>query len=295
MTGGTIDVLVYSRRHPVRTLAILGALSLALHAATLMWLQPFAPKRATLGQPAGTTPAVKIRVVEAPRATPVTSPSRPAAAPARPAARGNSRTAVTASTSAAPSTYTDLLPTGAWHAERIGNGTATSTGTNVGIAPKTKAAIDELSSRLDIPLFARTKGGTARAVAKLLLAPDGSFSLAYLDGDPLLRACLHAALSQKSNLDVLARLMRAEERTEFVISFVHEESIAANLSRSVDDFRLGDGRLTIARTTYQPLPTSGMPLPDAHQKRAERRDRAQLDRLMDSPAYHSPLRDRRLP
>src|SRR5690606_22255567 len=111
------------------------------------------------------------------------------------------------------------------------------------------------------------------------------FSLDYLDGDPLLRACLYAVLVKQDNLDVLARLMRSEKRTEFLLTFEHEESLAVNLSRYLDDFRLGEGRLTVRRTTYQPMPSSGIPMPDEDQKRAERRDKAHLERLKELPAY----------
>ena len=282
-------------RHPIRTLVYLSILSMLFHAATLYWLHGMADRRVTLGKPEGMSPTVKIKLVEPVKVAPVPSTTyqgKPASTGARKAARPAAAPATTSP--AAPRTYSDLLPTGAWQAEQMDKDAAPVAGVNVGVAPAARAAIDEFSSRLDIPLFSRTKGGKSRAVAKILLQPDKTFMLDYLDGDPLLRACLYAALIKPANLEVLRRMMAVEAKTEFVISFTHEESSAVNLSRYLDDFRLADGRLSISRTTYQPMPTSGMPLPDEDARRAIARDKASLDRLKELPAYQSPLRHRLL-
>lgn len=289
-------VLQYTWRHPVRTLVWLGLLSLICHALTIYWLRGPASNRAHLGKPAGISPTVKIKITQRVKVAPVASTSRSAPA-ARTGARHQPSAAAPkagAVAAAGPQTYSDLLPSGAWQAEQMGKDITPTAGTNVGVAPAARAAIDELSSRLDIPLLARAKGGKSRAVAKVILGADQIFILGYLDGDPLLRACLYAALTKPANLAVLKRMMEAEGKSEFVVAFAHEASSAINLSRYVDNFLLADGKLSISRTTFQPLPTAGIALPDADQKRAEARDRMHLQRLRDSPAYQSPLRQRSL-
>lgn len=287
--------LVPDKFRPWRSLALLGLFSLAIHLGTIFMLEA-PPRRPTLGRPVGTTPAVKLKVIEKPKLE----------AKPKPPSRGSGRqgtaksptptnSGVAAAPTAKPKSYTDLLPSGAWHGERVDQGTEVVPGTNVGVAPPTRAAIDEFSGRLDIPLFSRTKGSTeARAVAKIRRLPDGGFQLDYLDGEPLMRACLYVALIQPANLEILGRLMASEGKDEFLLTFTHTESLAINLSRYADDFSLADGRLTIRRTTFQPIPGSGMALPDEHAKRAKARDRANLERLKDTPAFHSPLRQRLL-
>lgn len=285
-----------TRPSPVRTWPwALGLVSLLLHAVSILMLTPF-DGRPRLGKPAGASPSVRIKLVEAaPRPLAVKSPTRPQTAGRRPRRPAAESPASASAPSTAGKSYEDLLPSGSWKGGDLPGDVMVPQGTNVGISPPTRAAIDEFSSRLDIPIFARTKGGPARAVAKVRRLPDGRFMLDYLDGDPLMRACLYVALIQRDNLEILARIMRAEERDEFLLTFAHSESLSVNLSRYVDDFLLADGRLTIARTTFQPVPHPGMALPDEHAKRAARRDRSQLDRLQDTPAFHAPLRRRLLP
>jgi hypothetical protein len=160
-------------------------------------------------------------------------------------------------------------------------------------------ATEELSGKLDIPLFFRMQAGDSKAVAKIARDAAGTLRFAYIEGTPLLRAVVYDALRTAANRALLAEWLDRMRTNEVVISFrLHAIKTSRPPSREEETLRFTEGRVVIERTMliFEGGGAGGLsiPLPDEEADRAKLRDRIHLDRLLGSPAYQAPIRDRLL-
>ena len=195
--------------------------------------------------------------------------------------------------SAAPSTYKDLFPGPTWPS---GSVVGSSTRTVTPVSSETKKLSGHLEGQLDIPLLFREKSANSKAVAKFRRTGERNWTFEYIDGEPVLRAIIFQAFKNKKNLDKITALSFELKSNEIIFVLEQVTKPALNGMKQFED------RMTFSgtRITYTRMiligddGTRGMPLPDEEAKRAKMRDEVALKRLMDSPAYHSPIRNRNI-
>jgi hypothetical protein len=172
-------------------------------------------------------------------------------------------------------------------------------------ASAVQAASEELMGHLDIPLVARKRDVAAKASAKLRRASPSSWVFEYVDGDPLLRAVLFEALRIEPNKATVQGLFAQMRTRELLVYLRFSTRLAPGAGELMqEDTRIQRGRIDIVKVLLVGPSGSGesgggdgsallsLSLPDSEAKRARLRDRAELDRLMLSPAYFSPIRER---
>lgn len=285
-----------------RLLAVSLGLSLALHGLALLWAPPFQTNRQALKK--SYRQKVIVRMVERPaKANLATRPAAPKAATKSTVKTPTPSHETAASPKAdAPSHYGDLLPgLGNLPLDAVGGGTAQP------FAPPSQAAstvADELSGKLDIPLFFREQGDNVTASVKLELKNDSptGWWFVYIAGNPLLRAVLYEALRNQENATAVQDLFRELNTHELLISLrQHTVRQPDPHDHFTETVRLEGTKLIIERTLYfaPPVPDANsggggfaISLPDREAERAKLRDRMRLERLTLSPAYISPLRER---
>ena len=197
-------------------------------------------------------------------------------------------------TTEAPSSYKDLFPGPTWPSGSVSVGGSSRTPTQV--SSETKKLTGHLEGQLDIPLVFRENTATSKAVAKFRREEDGSWLFEYIDGEPVLRAVVFQAFKNKSNLDKISALSDELKSREIIFVLEQLTKPAMNGMKQFEDRMIFSGtRIIYTRMIFTGHDgSSGIALPDKEAKRAKLRDQVALKRLMDSPAYHSPIRNRKI-
>ncbi len=194
----------------------------------------------------------------------------------------------------APSSYKDLFPGSTWPSGSVSVGNTSRTPTQV--SSETKKISGELEGQLDIPLVYRENNSSSKAVAKFRRAADGAWMFEYIDGEPVLRAVVFQAFQNKGNLEKIIELSKELKTNEIVFVLEQITKPAINgLKQFEDNMTFSGIRIIYTRMIFSGHDgSSGIPLPDPEAARAKLRDRVALKRLMDNPAYHSPIRNRKI-
>jgi hypothetical protein len=283
-----------------RRQALLPALvwALGLHAGTYLLLVSLTARR-PIDAPRREPQTIKVRIV-GPAAPPrAPRPERPSPGPGRHPRPPRPSLPADPEPASLPSSprYEELFPA---------PGSATGLEGEPAEADRPKpvdqgllTATEELSGKLDIPLFFRAQAGDSKAVAKIARDASGALRFAYVEGTPLLRAVVYDALRTAANRALVAEWLDRMRTDEVVISFrLHAKKVSRPPTREEETLRFTRGRVIIERTMliYEGGGASGLSisLPDEEADRAKLRDRIHLDRLLTSPAYHAPIRDRPL-
>ena len=252
--------------------------------------------------------AVKVRIVETtipkppiPETKPITPATKATANPSvKPAGKHTSEEAPNAEdvvddepTTSVPTAYKDFFPGPTWPSGSVvGNSTRSPTI----VSSETKKISGHLEGQLDIPLVFRENTATSKAVAKFNRTEDGTWIFEYIDGEPVLRAVVFQAFKNKKNLDKIIDLSAELKSNEIIFVLEQITKPALNGMKHFEDGMTFSGtRIIYTRMIFTGHDgSSGMPLPDKEAKRAKMRDQVALKRLMDSPAYHSPIRNRKI-
>jgi hypothetical protein len=277
--------------------------SLALHAALALWTRRawhLVPDLVPRGQPPR---SVRVTLREKPKPAPKPAAAE-LAAPASPRPRPPAAQPRQKPPAPAPGGLTSeaLLPDASWSFAEDGEAGSTS-GTKPGTAPPSSAvqgAGSEVAGKLDIPLFLREVSGNAKAGARLVRDEGAAagWRFDWVDGDPYLRAVLFEALRAQKNQRVVLDLLTSWERTDVTIRLKQRTVVAHETTDKFrEDLTFGVGTIEVTRTVFTGPSVArygggGIPLPDEEAKRAKRRDRGQLRRLEESPAFNAPIRDR---
>jgi hypothetical protein len=194
----------------------------------------------------------------------------------------------------APSSYKDLFPGSTWGSGSVSVGNTSRTPTQV--SSETKKISGELEGQLDIPLVFRENTASSKAVAKFRRTADGTWMFEYIDGEPVLRAVVFQAFQNKSNLNKIIELSKELKTNEILFVLEQITKPAINGMKQFEDNMTFSGiRIIYTRMIFSGHDgSSGIPLPDPEAARAKLRDRVALKRLMDNPAYHSPIRNRKI-
>jgi hypothetical protein len=169
-----------------------------------------------------------------------------------------------------------------------------------------EGAAQDFGTHIDIPLVFRKNNNVAKAIAKISVKPVKAslvLVIEYLNGESHLRAVLFEALRKKDNQRAIYDMLAAMKRTELLIS-LRQASIltegAGGLQSAIhfEGYKLViDQKVFVSRAFKSPGFIEGaavlvsIPLPDMAAEKADRRDRAHLGRLTESPAYISPIKN----
>lgn len=250
--------------------------------------------------------AIKVRIVETTKPktpTPKTKliTSEPSAKPSvKPASQQTSAVAPNAEddedderAASAPTAYKDFFPGPTWPSGSVVGNSARSP---TKVSSETKKISGHLEGQLDIPLIFRENTAASKAVAKFKRAEDGTWIFEYIDGEPVLRAVVFQAFKLQKNLDKIIDLSAELKSNEIIFVLEQITKPALNGMKQFEDSMTFSGtRIIYTRMIFTGHDgSSGMPLPDKEAKRAKMRDQVALKRLMDSPAYHSPIRNRKI-
>ncbi len=249
--------------------------------------------------------AIKIRIVETkPKndpAPPKVAVSKPVAPNAMRPTKPDLKNADPATTdeekntraTSSSSTYKDFFPGPTWPAGSVvGNSNRAATQ----VSSETKKITGHLEGQLDIPLIFRENTAISKAVAKFRKDQDGRWSFEYIDGEAVLRAVVYQAFRNRKNMEKIEALADELKTNELIFILEQQTKPALNgMKQFADQMSYSGNRIIYTRMIFTGDDGSqGIPLPDEEAKRAKRRDKAALLRLMDSPAYHSPIRNRKI-
>lgn len=189
--------------------------------------------------------------------------------------------------------YPDFFPAPSWPSGTIVTG---KPATDVPATVETQKLSGHLSGALDIPLVFRENSGSSKAVAKFRKNSNGDWHFEYIDGEPVLRAVLYQAFLKPDNLQKIDELAAELKMTEIIFTIQQTTKLALDgWKQFSDSISYAGNRIIFARTIYTGSDgSSGMQLPDEEAKRAVLRDNVALKRLMNSPAYYSPIRNRKI-
>lgn len=239
---------------------------------------------------------VKIRIIHEPKVQSVSKPTKKNTDNSKKAAPDITPTKQDSDASekdAEPLSYKNLFPTDTWTSGKIITGPS---GRSPLASVATQKIAGQLSGQLDIPLVFRENSASGQAVAKFRLKSENEWYFEYIDGEPVLRAVLYQAFTKQINLDSIAEL--AQELNNKEIIFVIRQTTKPALDgwkQFSHDITYNNNRIVFSRTIYTGSDgSSGIPLPDKEAERAVMRDKVALRRLMDSPAYYSPIRNRKI-
>jgi hypothetical protein len=285
-----LDLLAMTRpRKNLLWLALALALSVALHLAPLLlshddgrtWMpspRRYQDVRIVLNKPpAPVAPVMHHGAVRARRSSQPRKARTGAAAKVQPQTK-KPRTA-----------YEGFLP-GPDH--RFATDTDGEAGIQAPFNAAAEPAVQEFGSKIDIPLFFRQNSRSAKAFAKILRRADQSLLLEFVDGEPLLRAVLFEALLEPEAVAAIYDLMAQLPRGDELLISLRQKTVAARGAgdRHESNVTLNGKKLVIEKILYQ---TGAAPisLPDKEAERAKARDKGHLDRLTQSRAFFSPIRN----
>lgn len=249
--------------------------------------------------------AVRVRIVREPKK----ASAVPQEAVAKKPMKRSPPTSIQPSTSGTPQRerrgavqYSDLLPKNfedvGEPSSGIGEDSAGADGPRLAeFGSMAVRASDEIKLNLDIPLVFRQNQTEGHAFAKIRQGPGpGKLTLVFLDGDPHFRAVLYDLLVRQKLK--WGELLVALHQRELAIALRFEVKQQPNPQVwDQTDVFLEGRKLVIQRTRFVwqamdgSLPQKGIPLPDEYAERAIMHDKSHLQKLRQSPAYMSPLRD----
>jgi len=224
-------------------------------------------------------------------------------APARAGSRkklgGSGRTVSSRSNRPDGIRYEGLFPDSAEALEQLQDGPGQGgTGMKELIDAGLRVPVEELNGAVRIPLILRQKSQGAKAVATVRGGLKSFIVLESIDGDQLLRAVLFDSLNSDSGRKFFAEWFSVAKENSLTIVLRQSTQIVPENTADFSEEIHWNGRqliLTQHLATRVGGPRSGgIPLPDFEAERGNRRDRIALQRLHLSPAYVSPLRERRL-
>lgn len=297
-----------TQRNYKAALAATGILSLTLH-VTIIYVMHHRYRKSQLNK-SFTTESVKLRIVEqhpapaltaAPSKSPVPAAKKPdTPKPAAPPTQTNTTQNPNPDEDQRP--YEQLFPAANWPSGTVSipSGSSSIGTSDRGPPPSTAAQriTSHLSGQLDIPLVYREQTPKSRAVAKFRRNSDGRWYFDYIDGDPILRAVLFEAFQRRDNLQKIDQLATELKRTEILFVLQQTTKPALNGWKQFSDdigYEQGGAKVVYSRTILTGHDgSSGIILPDEEAKRAIRRDNVAFMRLMNSPAYLSRIRNRRI-
>lgn len=159
------------------------------------------------------------------------------------------------------------------------------------LAPVVQMPADHWSSRIQIPLRWRKEKSDARAIARIALDENEILWIRSLNGEPVLRAVLYAALKEPDFVPYILQVMEAQRRREFtiVLKFVqaHGNYRVINNEASVYE----DG-LEVVKTMPPPMKSfGGIDIEDEHSRKAKKIESLQMEKITESPAFAKSLTD----
>lgn len=162
------------------------------------------------------------------------------------------------------------------------------------MAPDEQRGTDVLTSHINVPLEWRKINTSGKAIAILEYRKDDrKLWLRSLSGDPILRAVLFQFLKDPASVDQFKRVMALRLLTDFRVELrFRRETGAERTLNLADQVVVYERGVLITKTLPAPMRMfEGMPIEDEHARRAKRRDRLELSKLQESPAFQRMLTD----
>jgi hypothetical protein len=162
------------------------------------------------------------------------------------------------------------------------------------LGPSEQVPVDLLASHIRIPMIWRGEAEEGRAVARFSLDENGVLWLRALYGTPFLRAVLFENITLKNTSEFLSEALRRSGRSDFsiVLKFARVSGSYRTLNVEATGFEDGIEIIKTLPPVMRVFP--GVAVSDSHAERAKEREKIEMRKFHDSPAFARTIADYQL-